>query len=151
LVPLSAVQLTAVNVPPCCGPGGAIRVVPRSNVRSDSSADRQRLGRISKQGNALLRYLLVEAAQAATRCNPDWRRRYLHLAMRRERSIAKVAMGRRLAVRLYLRFCPLLLCFPFLPFHPGLFWATNSRSGSICSSASTPSMSLITGSTRSGN
>jgi hypothetical protein len=30
---------------------------------------------VSKQGNALLRYLLVEAAQAATRCNPDWRRR----------------------------------------------------------------------------
>jgi transposase len=67
----------------------------------DSSAGRQRLGHISKQGNALLRYLLVEAAQAATRCNPDWRRRYLHLAMRREKSIAKVAMGRRLAVRLY--------------------------------------------------
>ena len=29
------------------------------------------------------------------------RRRYVHLAMRRHRSIAKVAMGRRLAVRLY--------------------------------------------------
>src|SRR5467141_1981141 len=67
----------------------------------DSSAGRQRLGHISKQGNALLRFLLVEAAQAAARCNPDWRRRYLHLAMRREKSIAKVAMGRRLAVRLY--------------------------------------------------
>jgi hypothetical protein len=31
----------------------------------------------------------------------DWRRRYLHLAMRRHRSIAKVAMDRRLGVRLY--------------------------------------------------
>src|ERR1700682_4840880 len=31
----------------------------------------------------------------------DWRRRYVHLAMRREKSIAKVAMGGRLAVRLY--------------------------------------------------
>ena len=39
--------------------------------------------------------------EAAARCNPDWRRRYFHLAMRRHRSIAKVAMGRRLAVRLY--------------------------------------------------
>ena len=67
----------------------------------DSSAGRQRLGHISKQGNALLRFLLVEAAQAAIRYNPDWRRRYLHLAMRRERRIAKVAMARRLAVRLY--------------------------------------------------
>src|SRR5438874_2827197 len=39
----------------------------------DSSAGRQRLGHISKQGNKLLRYLLGEAAQAAARCNPDWR------------------------------------------------------------------------------
>ena len=67
----------------------------------DSSAGRQRLGHISKQGNTLLRYLLGEAAQAAARCDVDWRRRYMHLAMRRQRNIAKVAMARRLAVRLY--------------------------------------------------
>jgi transposase len=67
----------------------------------ESSGDKQRLGHISKQGSSLLRYLLVEAAQAATRFNPHWRRRYIHLAMRRHRSIAKVAMGRRLGVRLY--------------------------------------------------
>jgi transposase len=59
----------------------------------DSSGGKQRLGHISKQGSSLLRYLLVEAAQAAVRCNPDWRRRYHHLAMRRQRNIAKVAMG----------------------------------------------------------
>jgi transposase len=67
----------------------------------DSSAGKQRLGHISKQGSSLLRFLLVEAAQAAARCNPDWRRRYMHLAMRRHRSIAKVAMGRRMAIQLY--------------------------------------------------
>src|SRR6266852_4260385 len=67
----------------------------------DSSGGKQRLGHISKQGNSLLRFLLVEAAQAAVRNNPDWRRRYIHLAMRRDKSIAKVAMGRRLGVRLY--------------------------------------------------
>jgi transposase len=67
----------------------------------DSSGGKQRLGHISKQGNSLLRFLLVEAAQAAARVHPDWRRRYSHLAMRRHRSIAKVAMGRRLAIRLY--------------------------------------------------
>jgi len=67
----------------------------------DSSAGKQRLGHISKQGNSLLRFLLVEAAQAAARINPHWRRRYMHLAMRRHKSIAKVAMGRRLGVRLY--------------------------------------------------
>ena len=67
----------------------------------DSSAGKQRLGHISKQGSSLLRFLLVEAAQAAARINPEWRRRYIHLAMRRHKSIAKVAMGRRLAIRLY--------------------------------------------------
>jgi transposase len=67
----------------------------------DSSGDKQRLGHISKQGSSLLRFLLVEAAQAAARINPDWRRRYMHLAMRRHKNIARVAMGRRLAVRLY--------------------------------------------------
>jgi len=66
-----------------------------------SSAGHQRLGHISKQGNTLLRYLLGEAAQAAVRCDSDWRRRYVHLAMRREKNIAKVAMARKLAVRLY--------------------------------------------------
>ncbi len=77
--------------------GSYVGLIPRE----DSSAGRQRLGHISKQGNALLRFLLVEAAQAAVRSDPGWRRRYLHLAMRREKSIAKVAMGRRLAVQLY--------------------------------------------------
>jgi transposase len=67
----------------------------------ESSAGKQRLGHISKQGNSLLRFLLVEAAQAAARINPEWRRRYVHLAMRRHKSIAKVALGRRLGVRLY--------------------------------------------------
>ena len=54
----------------------------------DSSGGKQRLGHISKQGSSLLRFLLVEAAQAATRTHPEWRRRYVHLAMRRHRSIA---------------------------------------------------------------
>ena len=67
----------------------------------DSSGGRQRLGHLSKQGNSLMRFLLVEAAQAAVRSDQDWRRQYVHLAMRRERRIAKVAMARKLAVRLY--------------------------------------------------
>ena len=67
----------------------------------DSSGGRQRLGHLTKQGSSLLRFLLVGAAQAAVRCNADWQRRYRHLAMRRQRNIAKVAMGRRLGARLY--------------------------------------------------
>ena len=67
----------------------------------DSSAGKQRLGHISKQGSSLLRFLLVEAAQAAARIHPDWRRRYVHLALRRHKNIAKVALGRRMAIQLY--------------------------------------------------
>jgi len=61
----------------------------------------QRLGHLSKQGNTLLRYLLIEAAQAAVRCDAQWRRKFVHLAMRRQRNIAIAAMARKLAVSLY--------------------------------------------------
>jgi len=77
--------------------GTYVGMIPSEN----SSAGKQRLGHISKQGNSLLRFLLVEAAQAAARVNQEWRRRYIRLAVRRHKSIAKVALGRKLAVRLY--------------------------------------------------
>ena len=67
----------------------------------DSSGKRRRLGHITKQGNSLLRFLLVEAAQVTVRSVPEWRSQYVHLTMRRGRKIAKVAMARKLAVRLY--------------------------------------------------
>jgi transposase len=67
----------------------------------DSSADSGRLGHIRKQGNALLRFLLGQAAQSVTRCDKQWRQQYAHLALRRNQAIAKVAMARKLAVRLF--------------------------------------------------
>ena len=67
----------------------------------DSSGERRRLGHITKQGNSMLRFLLVEAAPVAARSIPQWRNQYFHLAMRRGRKIAKVAMARKLAVRLF--------------------------------------------------
>ena len=67
----------------------------------DSSGNRRRLGHITKQGSSMLRFLLVEAAQVTVRSLPEWRRKYAHLMMRRGRKTAKVAMARRLAVRLY--------------------------------------------------
>src|ERR1700726_1397452 len=66
-----------------------------------SSGNQRRLGHITKQGNSLLRFLLVEAAQVTVRSLPEWRSRYCHLTLRRGRKIAKVAMARKLAVRLY--------------------------------------------------
>src|SRR5205809_2309998 len=61
----------------------------------DSSGERRRLGHISKQGNSLLRFLLVEAAQVTVRSDMRWRIQFFHLAKRRGRKIAKVAMARR--------------------------------------------------------
>jgi len=66
-----------------------------------SGAKGQRLGHISKQGNPFLRGLLVEAAQSAVRHEPELRRAYRRLAENKGRALAKVAMARKLAVRLY--------------------------------------------------
>ena len=46
------------------------------NPRENSSGGRQRLGSIGKQGNTLMRWLLVEAAQTAARLDPQLRRIY---------------------------------------------------------------------------
>jgi transposase len=66
-----------------------------------SSGNRRRLGHITKQGSSMMRFLLVEAAQVTVRSLPEWRSRYFHLMTRRGRKTAKVAMARRLAIRLY--------------------------------------------------
>jgi transposase len=66
-----------------------------------SSGGRQRLGHISKQGNTLLRWLLVEAAHGAVQRDPQCRRYFLHLSLRRQRAVAIVAVARKIAVRLY--------------------------------------------------
>jgi transposase len=69
--------------------------------REYSSGGRQRLGSISKQGNRFMRMLLVEAAQVAVRCDPQLRREYLHHCHAKPKGVAKVAVARKLAVRLY--------------------------------------------------
>ncbi len=43
--------------------------------REHSSGGRQKLGSITKQGNRMLRMLLVEAAQSAVRYDPEFRKR----------------------------------------------------------------------------
>jgi len=67
-----------------------------------SSGGRQQLGRITKQGSSFLRFLLVEAGQSAARYDAGLRRFYRRLAARKHRGLAKVAVARKLAVRLYL-------------------------------------------------
>jgi transposase len=71
--------------------------------REHSSGGKQRLGHISKQGSPFLRGLLVEAAQSAARHDPELRRCYVRLAMRKGKALAKVAVARKLLVKLYWR------------------------------------------------
>ncbi|HET7101488.1 MAG TPA: transposase, partial [Terriglobia bacterium] len=70
--------------------------------QEDSSAGRQRFGHLTKQGNRLMRFLLVEAAQTASRYDPRLQRAYRRLVFRKGAPIAKVAVARKLAIRLYI-------------------------------------------------
>lgn len=70
--------------------------------REDSSAGRQRFGHLTKQGNRLMRFLLVEAAGIASRYDPRLQRAYRRLAFRKGAAVAKVAVARKLAIRLYI-------------------------------------------------
>jgi transposase len=69
--------------------------------REHSSGGRQKLGSISKQGNTMLRTLLVEAAQNAARLDAELRRDYRRLAAKKHAALAKVMVARKLAVRMY--------------------------------------------------
>lgn len=68
----------------------------------DSSAERRRIGSISKQGSRLLRFYLVEAGQVALRKDQDLARVYKRVLLRRGHAKAKVAVGRRLLVRAFI-------------------------------------------------
>jgi transposase len=78
--------------------GSYFGLIPREH----SSGGRQKLGPISKQGSSFLRFLLVEAGQSAARHDAELGRFYRRLAVRKHRALAKVAVARKLAMRLYL-------------------------------------------------
>jgi len=69
-------------------------LVPRQHQSGDSDFH----GSITKAGSPLLRWLMVEAARAAIRWDPHWRKIYNRIARRRGSSIAVVAVARRLLV-----------------------------------------------------
>ena len=71
------------------------------NPREHSSGGKQRLGAISKQGNPMMRSLLVEAGHAAARLDAELGKDYQRLKLRRGSGVAKVAIARKLAVRMY--------------------------------------------------
>ena len=66
-----------------------------------SSGGRQHFGHLTKQGNRLLRFLLIEAAQSACRYEQELKQDYRCWAFRHGWAKARVAVARKLAVRLY--------------------------------------------------
>ena len=71
------------------------------NPSEESSGGRRRLGAISKQGNTMVRWLLIETVHHAVRQDPELRQDYQRLKFRRGHAVAKVAVARKLAVRMY--------------------------------------------------
>jgi transposase len=77
--------------------GSYLGLIPREH----SSGGKQRTSSISKQGNRFMRTLLVEAAQSVVRCEPGFRKEYLHRCHGSPKGVAKVAAARKLAIRLF--------------------------------------------------
>jgi hypothetical protein len=70
--------------------------------REYSSGEKKRYLGISKAGSRVLRFLLVEAAQTASRGDAELKRFYQRLQHRCKRPKAKVAVARKLLIRSYI-------------------------------------------------
>src|SRR5215469_5372790 len=67
-----------------------------------SSGKRQHLGKLSKQGNALLRYLWTEATMHAVLKDPELKRFYRRKLIQKGMGKARVAAARKLGIRLWI-------------------------------------------------
>lgn len=67
-----------------------------------SSGGHQRFGKLSKQGNSLLRFLWGEAATHAARLDPELQRFYRRKLVQKGMGKAKVAAARKLGIRLWI-------------------------------------------------
>ena len=67
-----------------------------------SSGKHQRLGKMSKEGNALLRYLWTEAAMHAVGKDPELKRFYCRKLIQKGMGKARIAAARKLGIRLWI-------------------------------------------------
>ena len=67
-----------------------------------SSGKRQRLGKLSKEGNSLLRYLWTEAVMHAVRKDPELKRFYRRKLIQKGMGKARIAAARKLGIRLWI-------------------------------------------------
>lgn len=72
-------------------------LVPR--VRE--SAGKAARGGITRQGSSRLRWIMVEAAQVATRCSPAAKRYYERRLRKKHKHVARVALARKLLCAVY--------------------------------------------------
>ena len=70
--------------------------------REYSSGERKRMGRISKAGSRVLRFLLVEAGHKATHEDAELKKLYYRVLHRREQARAKVAVARHLLIHAFI-------------------------------------------------
>jgi transposase len=75
-----------------------VGMIPAEN----SSGEKRRLGRLTKQGNAMLRFLWCEAAGHAVRKDVELKRFYSRKLAQKGLGKAKVAAGRKLGIRLWI-------------------------------------------------
>ena len=66
-------------------------------TRVNQSGEKLRMGRISKQGNAYARFMLVESADWLRKSVPVYSRFYERIKKKRNHNVAKVAVARKLA------------------------------------------------------
>jgi transposase len=67
-----------------------------------SSGKRQRLGKLTKQGNSLLRYLWTEAVMHAVGKDPELKRFYRRKLIQKGMGKARIAAARKLGIRLWI-------------------------------------------------
>jgi transposase len=67
-----------------------------------TSGKRQRLGKLTKQGNALLRYLWTEATMHAVGKDPELKRFYRRKLIQKGMGKARIAAARKLGIRLWI-------------------------------------------------
>ena len=58
-------------------------------------------GGITRQGSPWLRWMMVEAAQVATRSSPAAKRYYERLLRKKHKHVARVALARKLLIAVY--------------------------------------------------
>jgi len=67
-----------------------------------TSGKRQRLGKMTKEGNSLLRYLWTEATLHAVRKDPELKRFYRRKLIQKGMGKARIAVARKLGIRLWI-------------------------------------------------